>query len=161
GSAADDATNILAAFRMPVTRARTVVNALSRAAGASSASMSDLGDAFDNVGGVAGQFGLSVDETAAIFAIFAENGVKGAEAGTQLRSMLLNMSRDTDSVNAAWEAFGSALYDAHGNLRPLPMVLEEIIQASSQMTDEERQQSIHRSGGSYGILGLSALTTTE
>lgn len=160
GSAADDVTNILAAFRMPVTRARTVVNALSRAAGASSASMSDLGDAFANVGGVANQFGLSVDETAAIFAIFAENGVKGAEAGTQLRSMLLNMSRDTDAVNNAWEAFGSALYDANGQLRPLPMVLEEIEQASRNMTDEERQQAFTDLAGSYGLLGLTALTSS-
>jgi len=160
GSSADDVTNILAAFRMPVTRARTVVNALSRAAGASSASMGDLGDAFANVGGVANQFGLSVDETAAIFAIFAENGVKGAEAGTQLRSMLLNMSRDTDAVNSAWEAFGSALYDANGQLRPLPLVLEEIEQASRNMTDEQRQQAFTDLAGSYGLLGLTALTSS-
>ncbi|MBK9751808.1 MAG: phage tail tape measure protein [Chloroflexi bacterium] len=161
GSAADDVTNILAAFRMPVTRARTVVNALSRAAGASSATMSDLGDAFANVGGVAAEFGLSVDETAAIFAVFAENGIKGSDAGTQLRSMLLNMARNTESVNDAWTALNSSLYDAQGNMRPLPQILGEIIQSSSQMTDEERIRAFTDLAGSYGILGMSALTTTD
>lgn len=160
GSTADDVTNILAAFRMPATRARTVVNALSRAAGASSATMADLGDSFANVGGIANQFGLSVDETAAIFAIFAENGLKGAEAGTQLRSMLLNMSRDTENTADAWRAFGSSLYDANGQLKPLPLVLEEIEQASRNMTDEERQRAFTDLAGSYGILGLTALTSS-
>lgn len=160
GATADDVTNILASWRQPATQARSVVNALSRAAGASSASMTDLGDAFANVGGVANQFGLSIDETAAIFAIFAENGVKGAEAGTQLRSMLLNMSRDTESTADAWRAFGSSLYDANGQLRPLPMVLEEIEIASRNMTDEERQRAFNDLAGAYGLLGLTALTSS-
>jgi len=160
GATADDVTNILSSWRQPATQARNVVNALSRAAGASSASMTDLGDAFANVGGVANQFGLSIDETAAIFAIFAENGVKGAEAGTQLRSMLLNMSRDTESTTAAWDAFGSSLYDANGQLRPLPVVLDEIARASATMTDEEKQRAFADLAGAYGLLGLTALTSS-
>lgn len=158
GSAADDVTNILASFRLPANSARRVVNALSRAANSSSADMGDLGQAFANVGGIAADFGLSVDDTAAIFAVFAENGIKGAEAGTQLRSMLQNMARNTDDVADAWDMFGSSLYDAQGNMRSLPVVLNEIEAAAANMTDQQRQQAFMSLAGSYGILGLTALT---
>lgn len=159
GRTADGVTDILAAFRLPVDRSANVVDSLARAAGASSADMSDLFESFANVGGVAAQFGLTVEETAAILAIFAENGVKGAEAGTQLKSMLLNMSRDTDDVAEAWDDFGSSLYDQNGALRPIALVLEEIEQAQRDMTAEEIQTAMQNLAGSYGILGLTALTT--
>lgn len=159
GRTADGVTDILAAFRLPVNRSAGVVDSLARAAGASSADMGDLFESFANVGGVAAQFGLTVEETAAILAIFAENGVKGAEAGTQLKSMLLNMARDTDDVSEAWDDFGTQLYDQNGALRPIAAVLEDIERAQADMTAEERQQAMMALAGSYGILGLTALTT--
>lgn len=158
GRTADMVTDIMAAFGLPVDQARTVVDALARAAGSSSASMSDLGQGFSNVGNVARNFGLSVDETAAILAIFSENGIKGAEAGTQLRSMLLNMSRTTPSVHAAWQRLGTSLYDAQGQMRPLADVIDDIARATANMSDAERNEIMIELAGSYGILGLSALT---
>ncbi len=160
GTTADNITNILASFRLGVEDAGSVVDALSRAAGASSADMASLGQGFANVGGVAAQFGLSVEQTAAILAIFAENGIKGSEAGTQLRSMLLNMSRDTDTVRDAWAAFGSSMYDAQGNLRPIGRILEDIERASRNMTSEQRQRAMTDLAGAYGIMGLTALTSS-
>jgi TP901 family phage tail tape measure protein len=160
GTTADNITNILASFQLGVEDAAMVVDTLSRAAGASSADIGSLADGFANVGGVAAQFGLSVEETASILAIFAENGIKGSEAGTQLRSMLQNMSRDTDSVQAAWKAFGSSMYDAQGNLRPIGRILEDIEQASKNMTSEQRQRAMQDLAGSYGIMGLTALTSS-
>ncbi len=160
GTTADNITNILASFQLGVEDATMVVDTLSRAAGASSADMGSLADGFANVGGVAAQFGLSVEETASILAIFAENGIKGSEAGTQLRSMLQNMSRDTESVQSAWAAFGSSMYDAQGNLRPIGRILEDIEQASKRMTSEQRQRAMMDLAGSYGIMGLTALTSS-
>lgn len=160
GTTADNLTNIMASFQLEVGQAASVVDTLSRAAGASSADIGSLADGFANVGGVAAQFGLSVEETASILAIFAENGIKGSEAGTQLRSMLQNMSRDTDSVQAAWKAFGSSMYDAQGNLRPIGRILEDIEQASKNMTSEQRQRAMQDLAGSYGIMGLTALTSS-
>lgn len=160
GMTADAITDIMASFGLEASEAARISDALARASGASSASMDDMFEAFTNVGGVARSFGLSVEDTAAILAVFAENGLKGSRAGDQLRSMLLNLSSDTASTREAWEMLGTSLYDATGRIRPLEDVLRDIALAAEDMTDEERQRAFQQLAGSYGILGLEALTSS-
>ena len=158
GQTADNITDIMAAFGLDVDDATGVVDALARAAGASSADMPGLAQGFANVGGVANQFGLSVEQTAAALALLSENGIKGAEAGTALKSMLLNMSRDTEDTLGAWNELGTSLYDAEGNLRNLPTVLQEVEDALATRTAEDQNNILKDLFGSYGILAGTALT---
>lgn len=161
GFTADTITDILAMFNLEADKAGGVADALARASAASSAEINDLAQGFGNVGPLAAQFGLSVEETAAILAAFSERGIKGAEAGTQLRSMLNNMTRDTEDVTGAWEKLGTSLYDAQGNVRPLNDVLGEMRVKLDQMSPEERTATIRALGGSFGQLGLSVLTSSD
>lgn len=160
GRTADTLTDIMAAYNLEVGDARMVSDALARAAGASSADIASLGQGFANVGGVANAFGLSVTDTAAVLAIFSENGIKGAEAGTQLKSMLLNMSRDTEKVQGAWESLGFSLYDAWGNARPLNDVIRDLNRSMADMSVQEQNTLISTLAGSYGQLGLRALLSS-
>lgn len=160
GRTADQITDIMAAFQLGVEDAGSVVDALSRAAGASSADMNSLAEGFANVGGTANMFGLSVEQTAAILAIFAENGIKGAEAGTQLRSMLNNMSRDTEDVQGMWQRLGISMFDAQGRIRPLMNIMSDLSASMAGMTDEQRIEVVKTLGGAYGQLGLTALTSS-
>lgn len=158
GRTADVVTDIMAAFHLGVEDAGMVVDALARAAGASSADMAGLGQGFANIGPIAAEFGLSVDETASILAIFSENGIKGAEAGTQLRSMLRNMTSDTDKVQGTWRRLGISMFDVQGRARPLQDVMRELSVAMAGMSDQERTRTLADLGGAFGQMGLSALT---
>jgi TP901 family phage tail tape measure protein len=137
--------------------ASDVVNILAKAAGASSASMGDLGQGFANVGGVAKSFGLDVETTAATLALFAENGIKGAEAGTNLKSMLLEMGSEVDENHNAFAELGVSLYDAQGNMRDFETVIGELDTALDALPAEEQNRLMLDLGGSYGIVGLNAL----
>lgn len=137
--------------------ASTVVESLSRAAGATKTDMSSLGQAFANVGPVAKNFGISVDQTAAILGIFAQNGIEGAEAGTQLKSMLLNMSQNTEKTQNAWSKLGVSMYDAQGNMRNINTVMIELDTALDKLPVQEQNELMQTLAGSYGIVGLSAL----
>jgi len=160
GYAADAVTDILSQYNLEADQATVVTNALAKASGASSATVEDLVAAFANAGPVANLFGLSVDETAAALAVFAENGIKGSEAGTQLKSMLNNMVRDTDDVTGMWEELGVSMFDAEGNMRSLDDVIDDLNVAMDGMTDEERIRVIQTLAGSYGQLGLTALLSS-
>lgn len=157
GTSADALTDIMAQFGLETGEAAGVVNILSNAAGASSATVSDLVDAMANVGPVARAYGVDVGTAAATLAVLSENGVKGAEAGTALKSMLLNMTRPTEEVTAAWEALGTSFYDAQGNARPLPVILEDIKAGLADKTPEEANEILKDLAGSYGIVALNAL----
>ena len=137
--------------------AADVIDSLSKAAGASSATMQQLFDGLANVGPVAAQFGMSVDETAAALAVLAENGIKGSEAGTALKSMLLQMAQDTPEATAAWAELGTSLYDAQGNVRDIDTVLDELKVSLGALPVEEQNRLMMDLAGSYGILALNAL----
>ncbi len=157
GEAADAVTDIMASFQLGVGDAAGVANILAQAASASSAEMPDVVAGFQNVGPAAAGFGLSVEDTAAALAIFNDSGIKSAEAGTQLRSMLSNMTRDTDTVKTAWAELGTSMYDVDGNIRDLDTVIGEMGEALSGMTDEKRNQLIRDLAGEFGRMGLQAL----
>ena len=99
----------------------------------------------------------SVDETAAALAVLAENGIKGSDAGTALKSMLLQMAQDTPDATAAWAELGTSLYDAQGNVRDIDTVLDELKVSLGALPVEEQNRLMMDLAGSYGILALNAL----
>lgn len=157
GRTADVLTDIMASFGLPVSEAETVVNALAQAAGASSADMASLGEGFGNIGGIAKAFGLDVKTTAAALAVLSENGTKGAEAGTALKSMLMNMTRVTDDVQGEWSALGISFYDAQGNTRDLGVVMGELKKVMEGMPAEKQNKVMTTLFGSYGRVAAEAL----
>lgn len=161
GVMADSVTDIMAQFNMEASESEQIVDALAKASGASSATMNDLMQGFQNVGGVANSFGLSVWETSSILATFSENGIKGAEAGTQLRSMLNNMMRPTDDVRGMWAKLGVSLFDSSGRMRHLNLVIKDMNVAMAGMTQQQRLEAIQTLAGSYGQLGLTALLNAD
>lgn len=164
GQSADILTDAMSMFGLSaddmvgnLTAAEYVANSLTQASQVSSATVGMLGEAFVNVGGIASGFGLSVDQTNSALAILAERGIKGAEAGTNLKSMLLGMSATTDSTQQAWAKLGSSLYDSEGNVRNLDTVLDEIRVSMETLPVQEQNQLMQDLAGSYGQASLRAL----
>lgn len=156
GYAADAITNVMSSFGLVnPADAASVADSLVRAAGASSADFSGLTEAFSNLGNIPAQFGLTVEETAAALGVLADNGIKGAEAGTQLKSMLLKLS--SPEAQKALDELGTSLYDLEGNLRPLDDVLDDVKVGMDKLPIKEQQRLMQELGGAYGIVGLSAL----
>ena len=158
GFAADVVTDILNQFQLEVTNSTLVIDALHQASATSSATVNALADGFKNSGAAAQAFGLSVHETAAALAILNEAGVKDAEAGTKLTRTLLNITRQTKKVTSAWAELGTSYYDTAGKARDFDTVLKELKLALSTKTEQDKTRLLTDLGGTYGFIGLSALT---
>lgn len=156
GTTADLLTDILKQYQLEVDSASTVTDWLAQAAGSSSATVSDLAAGFGNVGPVANMFGLSVEESAAALATLAENGIKGAEGGTALKSMLLNLSRPTSEVTSALNDLGVSLFDGAGNVRDFDDILDDLDAALDKLPMDEQIRLSNRLAGSYGITAFNA-----
>jgi len=96
------------------------------AADASVADVSDLAAALMNVGPTAAAFGFSIEETNTALAILSTRGIKGAEAGTALKSLMTNLMRPTDQVTGALNELGVSLYNADGTMRELPQIIGDL-----------------------------------
>lgn len=97
----------------------------------------DLMDAMIGCGGAARASGMDFKETATALGILANNGVKGAEAGTALNSMLVRISTK-DVAKAAFNDLGVAVYDSAGNMRDMRQILIELNTAMAGLTEEEK-----------------------
>jgi TP901 family phage tail tape measure protein len=124
-----------------------VADILSAAADNSTASVESLGAGLANVGPLATQFGLTMEETVAVLGLFEDRGIRGAEAGTQLRSLLSNLTRPTEAVKGKLNELGVSLVDQQGNFRSLNDIINDINKSftetktvtisTSNLTDEQ------------------------
>lgn len=103
-----------------------ITDSFTRAANLSTADVSELIQGMGNVGPIAAQFGLSFDETVAILAKFNDAGIRGAEAGTNLKSMLTNMTRPTEKLQKVYNELGVSLSDSAGNFKGIDQIFSDL-----------------------------------
>jgi TP901 family phage tail tape measure protein len=161
GTTADRLTNILAGMRLEADTSTDIIDRLGRASGVVGGGMGPLMEAMESASGAARTFGIEYDELIPMLAIWSDAGLRGAEAGTALRSMLINMTSDTASTQGAWERLGTSMFDAQGQMRPLDDVLDDINAGLATMTEQEASATLRDLAGSYGLTGLSALLASD
>jgi TP901 family phage tail tape measure protein len=156
-TAADGVTDVMASMRLEAGQTAGVVDIMTKATASSSATMTDMMDSLASGGNLAADYGLNILDASAAMAVLAENGIKGSEAGTNMRSMLLNMTRPTEAVQGAWNELGVTFYDTEGNVRDFNQVIVELDAALDMRTPAEQNELMKTLAGSYGYTALSAL----
>lgn len=104
--AATIASNAMNAFALSGKDLPNIVDTLANAANASATDIHQLGFALASVGAVAHGIGLSLEDTTTAVALLAQAGLKGSDAGTSLKTMLLNLSPSTKVATAEMEKLG-------------------------------------------------------
>jgi len=136
GQAAEIQANALQAFGLKADYAAKAADVLSNAANASSAEITDVAFALQAGGSVARQTGVSLEDTAASIALLANNGIKGSDAGTLLKSALLKLSAPSDQAAGALQELGVSAFDAQGNFIGMEALFGQLQAASKRMTPE-------------------------
>lgn len=122
----DIVTDSLTAFGKTAEDTTEFVNVLAEASRSSNTTVDMLGESFKYVGPVAGAFGYSIQDVATVLGIFANNGVKGSQAGTGLRQALNALINPSDKAAAVMDEYGVSLFNADGSTKSLMTVCEEL-----------------------------------
>ncbi|MCM1187647.1 MAG: phage tail tape measure protein [Lachnospira sp.] len=115
-----------------------------------------LMEAFIGCGGTARTAGASLNDTATALGILANNGTKGAEAGTALNSMLVRMTSKDVAINAMKD-LGVAVFNDAGEFRGLQTVLVDVQEALSGLTAEEQSSYMASIAGTNYYTEMSYL----
>jgi len=124
---------------------RDMVDSLASTSVRTNMSLSEMGQAFTNVGGMAVQAGVGVDNVNAKLAIMSEAGLRGGAAGTSLNAIYRNLTAPTGAAVAALDELGIALYDNYGYSRDMIDIMGDTETALASLSDEyrnKRQQQI-------------------
>lgn len=155
--ASDMVTDTQTAFGMSIERTSQMVDEMAKAASTGNTSVEQLGDAFLTVGGLAqelngGMVTLSDGTTQSVDGIqeleialtaMANAGVKGTEAGTHMRNMLLKLSDPASEGAEQLEKLGVDVFDkVSGNMRSLSDIFGDLNGALGNLTQEQKIQAI-------------------
>ena len=134
-SAADIATNVLSTFGLQVSELSRVNDILAQTANSTDTDVMELGEAFKFVGPVARSAGYSVEDVAGILGMFAENGVRGSAAGTELRRSISNLLNPTDKAATLLDKLGVKATGANGQLLPMVDIVRQLHDAGATTAD--------------------------
>lgn len=150
--ASDMVTDTQTAFGLSLDRTGQMVDEMAKAASTGNTSVEQLGDAFLVVGALAKQLngGMvlledgttkstdGVQELEIALTAMANAGIKGSEAGTHMRNMLLNLSSPTKDGIKTLNALGVQVFDNEGKMKALSSIFDELNVAMKDLTQEEK-----------------------
>lgn len=157
GDAAEYMANALSMFHLKGSQASQVADTLAAGAGKAVGNVSDFGEALNNCGAQANSFGMNVQETTGVLALFAQNGTIGAEAGTQLNSMLMKLAAPSTEASNTMKELGISAYDAQHHFIGMANFAGQLQKAEKGLTDEQRNQANATIFGSYAIKAANYL----
>ena len=161
----DMVTDAQSALGLSIEGTERMVDQMAKTASKTNTSVEQLGDAFLTVGGTAKVMGSGMIDTTTelsmALGVLADNGIKGSEGGTALRNILLALTAPTDKAAKKLKELGIEVFDADGNMRDLPFIMEDMNKAMEGMTSEERMDFLSTVFNKRDLKAIEALLGTD
>ena len=154
--ASDLVTDSMSALGIGVEGMEDYLNLSVQAQRASNTTAEMLMEAFIGCGGAAKTAGVDMGDLSAALGVLANNGTKGAEAGTALNSILMRMTSKDVAVNAM-KGLGVSVYDAAGEFRGLEAILTDVSAAMSGMPADDKMAALAKIAGTNYATEMSYL----
>lgn len=155
GEAAEIAASAMTQFNLSGSDVGHVADLLAAGAGKAQGGVTDMGQALNQAGLIAGQVGLSIEETTGALSAMASAGLIGSDAGTSLKTALVALSSPSKAAREEMEKYGISLYDANGNTLSLSAVAGQLQTAFANQSTETRNAALAT------IFGTDALRTAN
>ena len=161
GAASDMVTDAQTALGLSTEETTDLIDKMAQTSSKSNTSVSQMGEAILKIGGNAKNLAGGTRELSQVLGLLADNGIKGSEAGTHLRNIMLALNPTTDKAADAWNELGLSAYDAEGNLKPLEETFGELSEAVSGMSSEQRTKLLSAMFNKTDLSSVNALLDTS
>lgn len=156
-TSADIAASTLRGFGLEADKAGHVADVLAENANKTNAAVADTGEAMKYVAPIAHSLGISFEESAAAIGILANAGIKGGQAGTVLRGALTRLVNPTKEMTEVQEKLGITFFDSEGKMKSLSEIISTLRDATSGLTDQQKNQALATLFGQEALSGMLAL----
>ena len=157
----DIVTDSLSAFGLQAKDSAMFADVLAAAATNSNTDVALMGQTFKYAAPVAGALGFTVQDTATAIGLMANQGIKGSEAGTALRSTMTRMVKPTNDSAEAMQILGLNILDANGKMKPFGQIIKDIRQGMSKLTPESKASVAAMLAGQEAMSGLLAMVNSS
>lgn len=153
--ASDMVTDYLSAFGMEASQSAEFADMLAYAQANSNTSAEQLGEAYKNSAANLNAAGQDVQTVTALLSSMANQGLKGAAAGTALSAIMRDITKKMENGKIAIGNTNVEVMDAQGNYRDLTEILADVEKATEGMGDAERSAALLGTFTSDSLKGLN------
>jgi TP901 family phage tail tape measure protein len=89
---------------------------------------------------------VDLEEGVAVLAAFADQGIKGAEAGTKLNILMRDLQTKALANRVAFEELNVTVFDSAGSFQNIADIIEDLEVALVDMNDEQRKATLLQLG---------------
>lgn len=140
--ASDMVTDSAAALGLGIDEIDKLIDQMAVTSQKSNTNVAQLGEGILTVGGTAKILSGGITELNTALGILADNGIKGAEGGTALRQIILNLTTPTDKAAKKMAELGISVFDAQDNIRGLNEVFRDLNETLKYASDQKRMDAL-------------------
>lgn len=158
GEAAQIASTALNAFTKENMSVARAADLLAGAAVSSATDVREMQYGLSQVATVANGVGMEFEDVSVALAVFAQNGLKGSDAGTSFRTMLSRLQPTTKEQTALFKELGlnvgesgNAFFDANGQAKSFSDISQILQDSLGGMNDMQRQAALETLFGADAV----------
>jgi TP901 family phage tail tape measure protein len=144
-------------FNLGAKDSTSIVDALAGAANASAADVADIAMALQQTGQQAVASGLTIQETTAALAAFADAGVRGSDAGTSFKTFLQRLNPVSKEAADTMKELGIEFFDSSGNMKDLAGIAGQVQRGFKGLSQEQRLAAMQTIFGSDALRAANIL----
>ena len=153
-------TDNISAFNLQASDASRIADMMAFAQANSSTTAAELAQSYKNCAASMNSAGQDIETTTSMLEILANNGLRGAEAGTAVAAMMRDMTSKMEDGSIAIGDANVKVMDSNGNFRDMTDVLKDVEKATNGMGDAEKQAALLSTFTSDSIKGLNMILNT-
>lgn len=155
--AATTTVNAMKLFNLRGSQSGQVADMLATAANSTTAEVSDFAVALTQGGSAAKQVGFSLNDTIVVLEALAEAGIKNSDAGTSMKTALLQLVAPTEKQARLASQLGLEFTNQAGEMKSPIKLAGDLQRALGGMTKAQRTAAMKVLAGTDGFRTLAAL----
>ncbi|WP_172123234.1 phage tail tape measure protein [Devosia sp. 919] len=152
-TAADITTDIMANFKLRADQLSEAANGIAGVLIQSKFGIDDYRLALAQAGGVAGGFGVTLDDFNTSIAATSSYFASGSDAGTSFKTFLQRLVPASKPAARAMRKMGLEFFDANGNMKSMAEISQELKDGLEGLSDEAKNEYLQ------DIFGTDAIRT--
>lgn len=163
-TAAEVAANAMNAFGLSAAEMPRIADLVAGAANTSAIGVEDFAYSLQMSGAVANLVGLDFEDLAVGIAAMGNAGIKGSDAGTSLKTMLMRLEPQTDRAKTAMDELGittgglnNQFFDARGEAKSLAEISGVLTKALEGQTNQQKLATLNTLFGADAIRAAAVL----
>lgn len=131
--------------------------ALAIVANKSNAEVGDMQQVFANVGTTAKNMGYSLKDVAVASGVMTNAGIPAAQASMDLNHAFTKMVKPSKIAKGEMDKLGLSYTNAQGEMKPLKTVIEDVANATKDMSGAQKTAALNMLFGSAGAKAMAPL----